>query len=391
MASGSSITEQCQRAENRIADHRLTIIDTPGLYDTNLSKGETTLEIIRCLRMSAPGPHAFLLVLRLDRFTKEEIDTFTNLFDLFGEEMSSFAIIIFTKIDDLEGEDTSIDEFINRSNKHLKHFISKVDGRYIAFNNRGTEEQKRQQVANFTKILDEMIQKNNGQHYTNKMYQDAEAELQRTIKEVENKKQREVAQIVSKCKDKISEIETSNRLREKKKEETQSILKDIQLKLLQMNKDHDKELFEVRQEAKKMEEIKLQELHLREEENRILIKEIKINQREAEERMKILENCRQTTIDDCYKSLMQQTIEAVMKLFHNTDVSQPTQGDIETTKELRKSLKESTMMMQQNEESDKKYIDYHDPEKIFRMFFGTEHNKDQLESQTENESGCLIM
>lgn len=97
-ASGSSITEQCQLAENRSDGHRLLVVDTPGLFDTNLSQGETTREIIRCINMSTPGPHAFLLVLRLDRFTQEEIDTFSTLFDLFGEQMSSYAIIVFTRL-----------------------------------------------------------------------------------------------------------------------------------------------------------------------------------------------------------------------------------------------------------------------------------------------------
>ncbi|VDI11725.1 Hypothetical predicted protein [Mytilus galloprovincialis] len=95
-ASGSSITEHCQLAENRIAGHRLLVIDTPGLFDTELTNGEITREIIRCIHMSTPGPHAFLLVLRLDPFTQEEIDTFSRLYDLFGEQMSSYAIIVFT-------------------------------------------------------------------------------------------------------------------------------------------------------------------------------------------------------------------------------------------------------------------------------------------------------
>lgn len=288
-ASGSSITEQCQLAENRSDGHRLLVVDTPGLFDTNLSQGETTREIIRCINMSTPGPHAFLLVLRLDRFTQEEIDTFSTLFDLFGEQMSSYAIIVFTRLDDLEGENTSIEEFINSSNKHLTHFISRVGGRYIALNNRGTDEQKRQQGENLTKKLDEMIKNNGGKHYTNKMYEEAETELQKKIAEVERiktlERKREVEQIESKFKDKMSEIEDSNQKLEKEiekqmennaniqseKEKSEEMIHNIQLELRQINEDHQKELFEVKQEAKKIEEIKMRELNIREEENKRLI------------------------------------------------------------------------------------------------------------------------
>ncbi|CAG2186266.1 unnamed protein product [Mytilus edulis] len=39
-ASGSSITEQCQIAQNRTAGHRFIVVDTPGLFDTKLAHGK---------------------------------------------------------------------------------------------------------------------------------------------------------------------------------------------------------------------------------------------------------------------------------------------------------------------------------------------------------------
>ncbi|XP_071138292.1 GTPase IMAP family member 4-like [Mytilus edulis] len=347
-ASGSSITEQCQLAETRSDGHRLLVVDTPGLFDTNLSQGETTREIIRCINMSTPGPHAFLLVLRLDRFTQEEIDTFSTLFELFGEQMSSYAIIIFTRLDDLEGENTSIEEFINSSNEHLTHFISRVGGRYIALNNRGTDEQKRQQVANLTRSLDEMIQSNGGQHYTNSIYKEAEAELQRKMKEVERiktlEKQKEVEQIQSELKDKISEME-----KEVKKE------KDEKAKILS-------------------------EKEKTEEENKRHMKEMEIKCAEIEEQRHSCEYLRQTLFIDG----MQQSIAKLYKMFNHSN---------EVNKELMKSLNESTMKMQQNEESSRKYRK--SLEEITQNYARTLNSKDnkisQLKSQINNKSSCLIM
>lgn len=416
-ASGSSITEKCQLAENRSAGHRLLVIDTPGLFDTELTNGEITREIIRCIHMSTPGPHAFLLVLRLDRFTQEEIDTFSRLFDLFGEQMSSYAIIVFTRLDDLEEENTSIEEFINGSNKQLKHFLSKVEGRYIALNNRGTDENKRQQVANLIQILDKMIQNNGDKYYTNAMYEEAEAELQRKLAEFEKikllEKQKEVEQIESKYKDRISEIEKSNQQLEKdikrqmeekatiqsEKEKTQDKIQNIQLEMSQINRDHNEELYKVRQEAKRMEEEKMQELLLREEKNKMQIEEMNIKHTEDVKRLEKLENDQKTECNDRLNSLMKQIFEAVLKQFvaetvgsYMFDSSRKTAIDLET-KELRKSLDASTMKMQENEENNKRYWQFmvETVQNVFSDLIKKDNKIVQLESKINNKSSCLLM
>lgn len=266
-ASGSSITEQCQIAENRSADHRYLVVDTPGLFDTKLAHGAITREIIRCIHMSIPGPHAFLLVLRLDRFTQEEIDTFSCLFDLFGEKMSSYAILVFTRLDDLEAEDITVEDFINSSSENLKQLVKKVEGRYIAINNRGTTEEKKQQITNLNKLLEEMMRKNGGKHYTNKMYEEAEANLKRKLIEAEKvkelEKKKEVEKIESKFKGKMSEIERCNKVladeigKQKKvnaiiqlqKEETEDVIKNLRTTMDKTNKDHKNEIADVRKEA----------------------------------------------------------------------------------------------------------------------------------------------
>ena len=48
-------------------------MDTPGVFDTHSDKDKIAKEIIKCLGVVAPGPHAIILVLRFGvRFTEEE-------------------------------------------------------------------------------------------------------------------------------------------------------------------------------------------------------------------------------------------------------------------------------------------------------------------------------
>lgn len=58
--------------------------------------------------MLTPGPQAFLFVIQIARITNDEIETGNRLFDLFGDGMGTFAIITFTKLDDLEREKTPL-------------------------------------------------------------------------------------------------------------------------------------------------------------------------------------------------------------------------------------------------------------------------------------------
>lgn len=423
-ASGSSITEQCQIAENRSANHRFLVVDTPGLFDTKLPQGEITREIIRCIHMSTPGPHAFLLVLRLDRFTQEEIDTFSCLFDLFGENMSSYAIIVFTRLDDIEEENVSVEDFIDSSNKNLKHFISKVEGRYIAFNNRGTEQQKNQQVANLTRTLEQMIQNNGGKHYTNQMYEEAEENLRRKIMEVERikalEKQKEVEKIESKFKGEMSKLENSNTVLEKEirlqkaettnvqldKKKKEATIKQMESKMEQMDKKHEKELYNAILEQRRIEERKMQDLKSLEEKNKREIQKLLDKNANNERRMEILENERKNALDDqqssfqlsmqkCVKDMLEESQTSQIAMQQLIDESKQERQILkEENIELRESWKKTMLEMKENDKKNRAYTNSmtQQVEQLQEDLNNKEEDIRQLKSKAEKKvSSCLIM
>ncbi|KAJ8265725.1 hypothetical protein COCON_G00148240 [Conger conger] len=65
-AAGScTVTQACESAEEEVEDvGKLLIVDTPS----PLSQGQRR----RCLQLCAPGPHAFLLTLRVGRYDEED-------------------------------------------------------------------------------------------------------------------------------------------------------------------------------------------------------------------------------------------------------------------------------------------------------------------------------
>ncbi|XP_036376505.1 GTPase IMAP family member 9-like [Megalops cyprinoides] len=164
----TSVTRRCESVSRAMNGKAYTIIDTPGFFDTELSEEEIKREIVRCISLSAPGPHAFLLVLKVVRYTEEDMATVRKIEKQFGEEALKFTIVLFTRGDSLRNK--PVEHFI-KDNKHLKALVQKCGGRYHVFNNQ--ERSDRSQVAELMQKVEAMLERNGHSCYTNEMYAEA--------------------------------------------------------------------------------------------------------------------------------------------------------------------------------------------------------------------------
>ncbi|XP_029317101.1 GTPase IMAP family member 7-like, partial [Cottoperca gobio] len=196
--SSSSWTYQCKRAEGEVGGRKVAVIDTPGLFDTNFTEEEVLKKIKTCISLSAPGPHAFLVVLRLGRFTKEEQETVRMILSTFGEEAAQYSIVLFTHGDKLKTQ--SIESFVSKS-EELKVLIQECNGRYHVFNNQVKDQVQSDQLLE--KIVG-MTLDNGGEHYTTKMFRKAKKaskkekqRLSKELKSVEQQSRRLKAEVES--------------------------------------------------------------------------------------------------------------------------------------------------------------------------------------------------
>ncbi|MGH0146714.1 UNVERIFIED_CONTAM: hypothetical protein FKN15_025986 [Acipenser sinensis] len=174
--SAASVTKACEKRTGVAAGRRVAVIDTPGFYDTTLSLEEVRAEIARCISLSAPGPHAFLLVMPLGRFTEEERRAVQLIRGIFGERAASRTVLLFTRADDLEGK--SVEGYLQGADEELRGLVEKCGGRCHAFNNR--EKGDRAQVAELLEKIERMVEEENGGGcYTNETYRLAEEEIRR--------------------------------------------------------------------------------------------------------------------------------------------------------------------------------------------------------------------
>ncbi|CAM4464438.1 unnamed protein product [Leuciscus chuanchicus] len=171
-ASPQSVTKTCDRQLIDMDARIISVIDTPGMFDTTMSEQHLKKEIENCVEMSVPGPHVFLLVIRLDvRFTDEEKNTVKWIQKNFGEEALRHTIILFTHADAL---DQSLDEYISEC-KDLQALVNECGGRFHPFKNNAME--NRSQVTELLEKIEKMVEINGGKHYTNEMYQEAQGRI----------------------------------------------------------------------------------------------------------------------------------------------------------------------------------------------------------------------
>ncbi|XP_062416559.1 protein mono-ADP-ribosyltransferase PARP14-like isoform X2 [Pungitius pungitius] len=181
--SPNSGTIQCQAETQSVNGRSTTLIDTPGFFDTEKPEEMLKAEIVKCITECAPGPHAFLIVLKVEKFTEHELAVTKKICKYFTEEVLKYAVIVFTHGDDLP-KGMSIAQFV-RQNESLRDLVEKCGGRcHVVDNKHWTNKQQNNYRSNQARVedllntIDEMVTQNNGGHYTNEMFEVVEKEIQ---------------------------------------------------------------------------------------------------------------------------------------------------------------------------------------------------------------------
>ncbi|XP_017272098.1 immune-associated nucleotide-binding protein 8-like [Kryptolebias marmoratus] len=188
--SASSVTRICELGSAELAKEedcdqaaaprwrrkrRIQVVDMPGFGDTHLSVEQTHAEIARCVSLSAPGPHAFLLMVPVGRYTDNEDQAVSQLSGLFGEgAVRHHTVVVFTRGDDLEG--AGIEAYLRETAPAgLTALIDRCGGRYHVLNNKDPGNSA--QVTELLRKVDKLVQQNNGGFYTNVVFLEAEAAI----------------------------------------------------------------------------------------------------------------------------------------------------------------------------------------------------------------------
>uniref|UniRef100_A0A3Q3M3W9 AIG1-type G domain-containing protein n=1 Tax=Labrus bergylta TaxID=56723 RepID=A0A3Q3M3W9_9LABR len=88
--SPESVTADCAKAYGELDRQKVSVIDTPGLFDTILMK-RRHVNIIQCMAYASPGPHIFLIIIKLGRLTEEEKKTVEKIQKILESQQTNTA------------------------------------------------------------------------------------------------------------------------------------------------------------------------------------------------------------------------------------------------------------------------------------------------------------
>ena len=155
-------TAQCVKRQGEVAGRQVTVVEAPGWWsNVNLKDTPelTKQEIVLSVSLCPPGPHAVLLVIRVDKaITEDERGILQEHLEFLSESVWSHTMVLFTYGDWLG--DTTIEQHIESEGESLHWLIEKCGHRYHVLNNKNKGDDS--QVTELLQKIEGMVVRNRG-------------------------------------------------------------------------------------------------------------------------------------------------------------------------------------------------------------------------------------
>ncbi|XP_035771201.1 GTPase IMAP family member 8-like [Neolamprologus brichardi] len=364
-SSQMSVTKNCQKAHGEVNSRPVDVVDTPGLFDTTLTNDEVLEEMVKCVSLLAPGPHVFLLVVQIGRYTVETKETLEVIKNFFGKNSQKFTIVLLTGGDALEFDSLSSEDYIkNKCDDSFKKLISDCGGRYHVFNNRGKHNQK--QVSELIAKIDTMVKKNGGRCFSNKMLQEAETAIRKEMETILKEKEEEI----------VRETKAIERKHQEEMEAMKQKMEEDRKKMEKEREEKAQELQEMEDKIKEEQEKRKREEEKREKEKSEKDAEEEIHRQQFKEELEKLD--RQIQLEKEAKESVDRKLEETREEMQRKQE----EWEKERREEREKQQQEDELRRQEKEKLEK-LEEKHNTEKL--IYENKKQKEDQIRREQEEQ------
>ncbi|XP_058633953.1 uncharacterized protein LOC131541925 isoform X2 [Onychostoma macrolepis] len=136
-------SQRCVKARALVQDTRVSVVDTPDWFESERSPEEVKAQISSCVALLAPGPHAFLLCVPVDRPARSELSALSALEAAFGPgAVSRHTIVLFTSSELLpdSAEVEKVEAYIASKRPEMLELVQRCGDRYHVLQSGGAKE-----------------------------------------------------------------------------------------------------------------------------------------------------------------------------------------------------------------------------------------------------------
>ncbi|KAJ8254340.1 hypothetical protein COCON_G00209520 [Conger conger] len=158
-----SVKDQFERAQGLVNGRPVALINTPDLLDPQLPVRKLFHQLERCVTLSAPGPHALLIVLQKGEFTESERKRLKTIQGFISDEAFKYSVVLTTQ---------GNKRWYNIAKDPADKVVEYCSGSSHILN---TEQIDCTQAAELLKKIEQMVEENGGGFLSCEIFQEPES------------------------------------------------------------------------------------------------------------------------------------------------------------------------------------------------------------------------
>uniref|UniRef100_A0A8C6UI08 AIG1-type G domain-containing protein n=1 Tax=Neogobius melanostomus TaxID=47308 RepID=A0A8C6UI08_9GOBI len=142
----------CEKSSGQYRGKNMVLVKTPDLLHSDVPEASVSALMEDCVKLSAPGPHVFILVLQPEDFTEQQKTRLQSVLENFSDQAFQHSLLLF--LPPRGGAADSLKHYKLQS--PLKDLIKQCRFRYV--------KQKDMERLELITRVGQIVKENNGEH-----------------------------------------------------------------------------------------------------------------------------------------------------------------------------------------------------------------------------------